>query len=83
MPSRPPQLPSSFHSRKNVWVSGTRPRPPESSWMQRLSSCPFERVQKYAHLAPSHVAAHANTVNFLAKSESENKIAAGEAAITY
>jgi len=24
----------------------------------------IEMVQKYAHLAPSHLAAHANTVNF-------------------
>ncbi len=43
----------------------------------------FKMGQRYAHLAPSHVAAHAYTVNFLAKPESENKIAMGEAEITY
>ncbi|MFA7670177.1 MAG: tyrosine-type recombinase/integrase [Burkholderiaceae bacterium] len=33
----------------------------------------IEMVQKYAHLAPSHLAAHANTVKFWSNSEQEQK----------
>jgi hypothetical protein len=36
----------------------------------------FKMVQRYAYLAPSHIAAHARAVNFLAKWQPEKKIAA-------
>jgi len=36
----------------------------------------IEMVQKYAHLAPSHVAAHAKTVMFWSQQEADKKKAA-------
>jgi beta-glucosidase/6-phospho-beta-glucosidase/beta-galactosidase len=33
----------------------------------------LEMVQKYAHLAPSHVASHANTVKFWSRLGEERK----------
>lgn len=40
----------------------------------------IEMVQKYAHLAPSHLAAHANTVKFWSNSEQKQKTPLKEAA---
>lgn len=40
----------------------------------------IEMVQKYAHLAPSHIAAHADTVNFWSNSDSQKKTPLARAA---
>jgi hypothetical protein len=40
----------------------------------------LEIVQKYAHLAPSHIAAHANTVKFWSKCGGEEGKAAEKSA---
>jgi hypothetical protein len=33
----------------------------------------IEMVQRYAHLAPSHIAAHAGTVKFWSKSQAQSE----------
>lgn len=66
-----------FHDLRHTWASWHVQAGTPLMVVQELGGWrSFKMVQRYAHLAPSHMAAHAHTVNFLAKSESEKKIAA-------
>lgn len=66
-----------FHDLRHTWASWHVQAGTPLMVVQELGGWrSFKMVQRYAHLAPSHVAAHAHTVNFLAKSELEKKIAA-------
>ncbi|MFC4200148.1 tyrosine-type recombinase/integrase [Candidimonas humi] len=66
-----------FHDLRHTWTSWHEQRGTLLMVVQELGGWrSFKMVQRYAYLAPSHIAAHARAVNFLAKWQPEKKIAA-------
>lgn len=58
-----------WHDLRHTWASWHVQRGTPLMVLKELGGWEtIEMVQKYAHLAPSHVAAHANTVNFWSSS---------------
>lgn len=63
-----------WHDLRHTWASWHVQRGTPLMVLKELGGWEkIEMVQKYAHLAPSHVAAHANTVNFWSRPDGETK----------
>ncbi|EPX97256.1 MULTISPECIES: tyrosine-type recombinase/integrase [Ralstonia] len=70
-----------WHDLRHTWASWHVQRGTPLLVLKELGGWEtIEMVQKYAHLAPSHVAAHANTVKFWSSSERKEKTPLEEAA---
>ncbi|MBM5643591.1 tyrosine-type recombinase/integrase [Burkholderia pseudomallei] len=70
-----------WHDLRHTWASWHVQRGTPLLVLKELGGWEtIEMVQKYAHLAPSHVAAHANTVKFWPSSERKEKTPLEEAA---
>ncbi|MGE4337566.1 MAG: site-specific integrase, partial [Pigmentiphaga sp.] len=66
-----------FHDFRHTWASWHVQRGTPLMVLKELGGWEtIEMVQKYAHLAPSHVAAHANTVMFWSERGPEKEKAA-------
>lgn len=71
-----------WHDLRHTWASWHVQRGTPLMVLKELGGWEkIEMVQKYAHLAPSHVAAHANTVNFWSRWDGETKTATGKVAV--
>ncbi|MGB3291103.1 MAG: site-specific integrase [Burkholderiaceae bacterium] len=63
-----------WHDLRHTWASWHAQRGTPLMVLKELGGWEtLAMVQKYAHLAPSHVAAHANTVKFWSNSEEKQK----------
>ena len=66
-----------FHDFRHTWASWHVQRGTQLMVLKELGGWEtIEMVQKYAHLAQSHLAHHAESVTFLAQEDSEKKKAA-------
>jgi len=63
-----------WHDLRHTWASWHVQRGTPLLVLKELGGWEtIEMVQKYAHLAPSHIAAHANTVKFWSISDGQEK----------